>query len=62
MANGDGSSGIAGVLVGALILIAAVLGFMYYNGSIGGGHSVNVQVKAPTTTPAPTTPTTPKSQ
>lgn len=53
MANGNnGSSGLAGVLVGVLLVVVVVLGFLYFNGSFGHGpsKSVSVNVTPPATT------------
>jgi len=64
MANDSGSSGLAGVLVGALLVALVILGFLYFGGTFSNGpsKSVSVNVNPPAKTPSvPSTPTVPKS-
>jgi hypothetical protein len=55
MANGDnGSSGLAGVLVGVLLVVVAIMGFLYFSGNFGHGPSKSVSVNV--NPPAPNVP------
>jgi len=45
MSDGSGSSGILGVVIGALLVIG--VGFFFFSGGFGGGKTINVDVKAP---------------
>ena len=48
MADGSGSSGILGVIVGAILVIG--IGFFFFSGGFGGGSkSVDVNIKSPAT-------------
>lgn len=50
MANGSGSSGILGVIIGAVIVIG--VGFFFFNGGFNGGtKSIDVNIKAPVLAP-----------
>ncbi len=46
MAEGSGSSGILGVIIGAVLVIG--IGIFFFNGGFGnGGKSVNVNLNPP---------------
>jgi len=51
MAGGGGSSGVLGVLVGALIVVVVVgVGALYATGKLGGSNGPTVNIEAPKTT------------
>jgi hypothetical protein len=50
MASDSGSSGILGVIVGVILVVAVAVGVLAYSGRIdlgGGSKTVNVDVKTP---------------
>ena len=50
MADGGGSSGVLGVLVGALIVVVVGVGALYATGKLGGSSGPTVNIQAPKTT------------
>jgi hypothetical protein len=47
-AESSGSSGFLGVIVGALVVAALVIGFFAYRGDIGANHhTLDVNIQAP---------------
>jgi hypothetical protein len=56
--NSDGNSALS-LLVGGLLVVVVVLGFLFYNGKFPGqtGPSTSISIEAPS---APSTPAAPK--
>ena len=47
-------------IVGGLVVVVAVIAFLYFNGDLGGGSdTTNVTIEAPATPEAPAAPATP---